>query len=233
MTAEGLPLAALEQVSLRYDGLADPVLRGIDFEVNGRDALAIVGPSGSGKSTLLNLLGGLLPPTDGTVRFEGKSLAELDADALAALRNTAIGFVFQAHHLLPHCTALENVLVPTLVHPDAAHRESARARAEELLAAVGLADRLHHAPAALSGGECQRVAVVRALINRPRLVLADEPTGSLDQRRAAELGELMGELREREAFALVTVTHSDSLATRMDRVLRLEDGVLQPAELSA
>jgi len=200
---------------------ATEVLRGVDLTVAAGESVAIVGPSGCGKSTLLNILGALLPPSSGSVAIRGQDLGGLETAALAALRNREVGFVFQSHHLLPQCTALENVLVPSLVHPD---RANARARGEALLARVGLGERASHRPAALSGGERQRVAVVRALINGPSLVLADEPTGALDGAAAHGIGELLAELAEQDGVALVTVTHSMELAARMQRTLRLREG---------
>ena len=225
-------LVELRAVTKRF-GESTDVLRGVDLDVHARDTIAVLGPSGSGKSTLLNILGGLLPPTSGTARFLGEDLAALDAKALARLRNREIGFVFQAHHLLPQCTALENVLVPTLANPDERSRAAAAGRAAALLTEVGLGERLRHFPSQLSGGECQRVAVVRALINAPRLLLADEPTGSLDERATDRLGDLLLELNDTQEVALFVVTHSMTLAERMDRVLELRDGVLAPSEVTA
>lgn len=226
---QSVPLVELRSVHRRF-GDTTEVLHGVDLEVRPRDAIAVLGPSGSGKSTLLDIIAGLLPPSSGQALFDGADLATLDADQLAALRNREIGLVFQAHHLLPQCSALENVLVPTLVHPDQAARRAAIDRARELLREVGLGERLHHRPAELSGGECQRVAVVRALINRPRLVLADEPTGSLDARATEQLGDLLCGLNEAQSVALVTVTHSERLAARMQRVVELRDGLLVAAD---
>lgn len=228
-------LASLESVVRRYPrvegGEEHTVLDGVDLAVEAGESIAIVGPSGSGKTTLLHLLGGLEHPTAGRALFEGEDLAAKDARALAALRNEKLGLVFQAHHLLPQCSALENVLVPTLARGRrraAAERDAALKRARTLLERVGLGPRLAHRPGQLSGGECQRVAVVRALIHRPRLVLADEPTGSLDGRAAEALADLFCELNNEEGTALVTVTHSPDLAARMGRVLRLRDGRLAP-----
>jgi ABC-type lipoprotein export system ATPase subunit len=206
------------------------VLRGISFEMTQGDSLAITGPSGSGKSTLLNIIGGLATPTAGQVCFDAADLHALSADALAAFRNREMGYVFQAHHLLPQCTALENVLVPTLIDPDRARRAAAVERGEALLELVGLGARIGHRPSRLSGGECQRVAVVRALINRPRLLLADEPTGSLDAASSDLLGELLIELNQREAVALITVTHSTRLAARMQHTYELREGRLAALE---
>ncbi|MEE2888011.1 MAG: ABC transporter ATP-binding protein [Planctomycetota bacterium] len=217
-------------VLLQARGLAQnfdslEVLRSIDLDVATGESVAIVGPSGCGKSSLLNILGGLMMPSAGSVSIEGVRLSEMTPDELAAFRNSQIGYVFQAHHLLPQCTALENVLIPTLVR-GVASRQGAEARAVALLDSVGLGDRLSHRPSKLSGGECQRVAVVRALINGPRLLLADEPTGSLDGEAADRLGELLVDLNHREEVTLITVTHSDRLAARMQRTLKLTGGAL-------
>jgi predicted ABC-type transport system involved in lysophospholipase L1 biosynthesis ATPase subunit len=201
------------------------VLRGVDLCVEEGESLAVVGPSGSGKSTLLQLIGALARPTSGTVRIDGADLGALDDDALADLRQRAVGFVFQAHHLLPQCSALENVLVPTLAAPRA-DRALAAVRARDLLDTVGLGDRLDHRPGILSGGECQRVAVVRALINEPRLLLADEPTGSLDADSAARIGALLGKLHAERGLTLIVVTHSEALAEGMQRRLTLGEGRL-------
>ncbi len=233
MAEEDAAKILLEARGLTQSFAAVRVLDGIDLEVRQGESIAIVGPSGCGKSTLLNILGGLLPPTAGAVAIKGVDLATMNADELAGFRNQQIGYIFQSHHLLPQCTALENVLVPTLVHGDAAMRAAAAARAEKLLVAVGLGDRMRHSPGTLSGGECQRVAVVRALINQPQLLLADEPTGSLDGVAADQLGELLVELNARESVALITVTHSDRLAARMQRTMVLSGGVLGPPQVSA
>lgn len=225
-----MPLLELRDVSRRFPGVGDAegpeVLRGITTSLEEGEAVAILGPSGSGKSTLLNLMGGLDRPTSGQVLLDGRDLSELDDQALAQVRNQEVGFVFQAHHLLPQCTALENVLVPTLVLDSRAARESAPERAESLLARVGLEERLHHRPAQLSGGECQRVAVVRALINEPWLLLADEPTGSLDFEAAANLADLLVDLNRKEGVTLVVVTHSVGVAKQIRQIVRLIDGQL-------
>lgn len=197
------------------------VLRGIDLDIEDGASMAIVGPSGSGKSTLLNIMGTLDEPSSGRVLLDGADLGSRSAAALARLRNEKIGFVFQLHHLLPQCNVLENVLVPTIVH---CAPGDAAARAENLLDRVGLSGRVTHRPGQLSVGECQRVAVVRALINRPRLLLADEPTGSLDRDGADALCRLLIELNREEGVTLVMVTHSDQLAGRMQRVLEIRDG---------
>lgn len=228
------PLLNLSGVTKRYDspgkaaGLT--VLNGVSIEVTQGESLAIVGPSGSGKSTLLHIMGTLDRPTSGTVVLNGQDLAALDEQRLAAVRNRQIGFVFQSHYLLPQCTVLENVLVPTLADPKAAARDGAEARAERLLRRVGLAERMSHPPGELSGGERQRVAVVRALTNQPQLLLADEPTGSLDQASARELGQLLLELNGEEGVTLVVVTHALELAQRLARVMELKEGHLVPGK---
>jgi len=209
------------------------VLRGVNLRVAAGESLAVVGPSGSGKSTLLNIIGGLDRPSGGRVLFEGRDLADFNDADLSRFRNRRIGFVFQLHHLLPQCTVLENVLVPTLVGGDGAEKEEALLRAERLLARVGLGDRLTFRPGRLSGGERERVAVARALVNRPALLLADEPTGSLDRRTAENLMALLAELNEEEGVTLVVVTHAEMLAARMGRTLELRDGVLVPKEADA
>ncbi|KKL50386.1 hypothetical protein LCGC14_2306010 [marine sediment metagenome] len=226
---DGNVLLELSAVTRRFDspdGQAGPeVLKGVDLQVSAGEAMAVVGPSGCGKSTLLNIMGGLDHPSSGTVRLAGRDLSGLSQRALAAVRNREIGFIFQLHHLLPQCTALENVLVPTLV-ADESVRDGASQRARRLLERVGLGERLNYRPGQLSGGERQRVAVVRALINGPRLLLADEPTGSLDRHMAAELAELLAAVNREEQTTLVLVTHSRALAGQMDRVVELRGGVL-------
>ena len=220
----------LEEVSKSFEAPVDgervEVLRGISLVVEGGESVAIVGESGSGKSTLLNLIGALDQPTSGRVLLDGEALAGKSADELARLRNERIGYVFQAHHLLPQCTALENVLLPTLVLDDAERKRAAPERARALLERVGLGKRAQHRPGQMSGGECQRTAVVRALINGPRLLLADEPTGSLDARSSDELAELLTELNREQGVTLIAVTHSERLAERMARVLQLAGGRL-------
>jgi lipoprotein-releasing system ATP-binding protein len=203
------------------------VLRDVNLEVRRGEALAVMGPSGSGKSTLLHVLGTLDEPTRGSVRLEGTDPFALPERQLADFRNHRIGFVFQDHHLLPQCSVLENVLVPTLAFPH--DRAAAQARARQLLERVGLAERLEHRPAELSGGERQRVAVARALVLRPVLLLADEPTGNLDRRTAQAVGRLLLELHREENSILVVVTHSQELADTFPRVLTMEDGSLRPA----
>ena len=255
------PLLKLTEVSRRYDspdGVGSiTVLDRISLEAKRGESLAIVGPSGSGKCTLLHIIGTLDRPTSGHVLLDGKDLNLLAERELAAVRNLQIGFVFQAHYLLPQCTVLENVLVPTLAprvklserqERGASERESVKPsatlhapnaprsqrsdasrpteRATRLLARVGLADRLTHRPGQLSGGEQQRVAVVRALINEPQLLLADEPTGSLDPTSAEQLAQLLGELNREEQVTLILVTHAMDLAKRMQRVFILKNGTL-------
>jgi lipoprotein-releasing system ATP-binding protein len=208
------------------DGPAVSVLDGINLEIQGGESSAVLGPSGSGKSTLLNIIGTLDRPTRGQVLLEGQDLAQLDETQMAGMRNRRIGFIFQAHHLLPQCTVLENVLVPTLVCDDKQLRQSAPERARRLLDRVGLGPRLHHRPGQLSGGERQRVAVVRGLINQPRLLLADEPTGALDRAAAEELARLLVELNREERVTLIVATHALDLAAQMGRRFQLLDGRL-------
>jgi ABC-type lipoprotein export system ATPase subunit len=231
----GEPLLKLVEVVKRYEspGSAEElcVLNKISLEVNAGDSLAIVGPSGSGKSTLLHIVGTLDRPTSGSVIFDGKDLSTLNEVEVAGVRNRELGFVFQAHYLLPQCTVIENVLVPTLAQPVGNSAEPVQTRAERLLKRVGLGERLEHFPGQLSGGERQRVAVVRALINQPKLLLADEPTGSLDEVSAQRLGQLLVELNGEEGVTVVLVTHAVGLARRMRRVLELKEQRLAPLVL--
>jgi len=203
------------------------VLSGVNLTATAGESLSIVGPSGSGKSTLLNLIGALDTPTSGTVTLDGENLNSLSDLQLAELRNRKIGFIFQAHHLLPQCSVLENVLVPAIAHGPASGESIERAR--RLLDRVKLGHRLNHRPGQLSGGERQRVAVVRALINQPRLLLADEPTGALDRQSAENLADLLLELNREENVTLIVVTHSLELARKMERALELRDGKLEPS----
>ncbi len=199
------------------------VLRGISFEMVGGESLAITGPSGSGKSTLLQILGTLDEPSAGIVMINGRDPFSLPEAELARFRNSAIGFVFQDHHLLPQYSVLENVLIPTLAYPTSGS-SSSRDAAIQLLERVGLEHRLEHRPAELSGGERQRVAVARSLINGPSLVLCDEPTGSLDQETAGDVGDLLTSLQNVDTI-LIVVTHSLELAGRFDRRLELRAGL--------
>jgi len=202
------------------------VLKGISLCIEKGRSIVIVGPSGCGKSTLLNIIGGLDHPTGGQVLFDGRNLAELGDDELAPIRNREIGFVFQLHHLLPQCTVLENVLVPTLAGGDGGSAREMRRRAEMLLERVGLKDRMTHRPGELSGGQRQRVAVARALINEPKLLLADEPTGSLDEETSQSIADLLVELNRDVGVTLIVVTHSQKLAERIGDVMELHSGRL-------
>ena len=220
------PLLEFHDVFKPYPGAEPvPVLLGASLSLARGESVAIVGPSGSGKSTILNLLGTIDLPDRGTITFDGRDLTRLTAKELAALRNRQIGFIFQNHHLLPQCSVLENVLLPTLADAKQTPSE-AEQRARQLLGRVGLGHRLDHLPGKLSGGERQRAAVVRALINRPALLLADEPTGALDRASATNLGQLLVELNREEGVTLVVVTHSAELAQRMGRTVELRDGKL-------
>ena len=225
------PLLTLDRVSRRYDGEGGSqlVLDEVSFTLERGAAVAIQGASGAGKSSLLNLIGALDRPTSGTILLDGASLADLDDDASSRLRAEKLGFVFLDHHLLPQCTALENVLVPTLARARSASEgasPAAVARAAALLERVGLAGHAHKRPHQLSGGERQRVAVVRALINQPLLLLADEPTGGLDRAAAENLVDLLVELNRETGLALLVVTHAASVAARLDEVFELFDGKL-------
>ena len=221
-----LEASGLRKVYQGGDGATIEVLTGVDLEVSRGEFVAVVGASGSGKSTLLHLLGALDTPSGGTVRLDGRCYEEQTPAELAAMRNRKVGFVFQFHHLLREFTALENVMMPLLIAGEEEPR--ARSRAEELLATVGLAGRMAHRPAALSGGEQQRAAVARALAPDPLLVLADEPSGNLDYANSENLHELFARLSREFETALVVVTHNRHLAGRADRVHSLEGGRLVP-----
>jgi len=232
MAADDPVVLSLEDVHKQYESTDRepvPVLRGISLTVRRGDSVAIVGPSGSGKSTLLNIIGSLDSPTRGSIRLDGQELANLSEQELATVRNKKIGFIFQSHHLLPQCSVLENVLVPTLAEMGKAPANAVE-RAKQLLDQVGLEHRLTHRPAELSGGECQRVAVVRALINQPSIILADEPTGALDHSNAESLAELLVELNRGDRVTLIVVTHSVKLASQMRTKRQLKNGTFANAD---
>lgn len=220
-----LEARALRKVYLGGDGNELTVLDGVEISVAPGEAVAIVGASGAGKSTLLHLLGGLDRPTSGEVLVGGKSLSTLDERELARIRNDRIGFVFQFHHLLREFTALENVMMPLVIAGES--RKVAEDRARELLDSVGLGKRLQHTARELSGGEQQRVAVARALANRPVVILADEPSGNLDTQTAEQLHDLFFQVRGEEGVAMVVATHNRELADRADRLLQMKEGQLR------
>ncbi len=222
-------LIALSNITKSYtdpgSGQRVPVLQNITFSIGAGESVAITGPSGCGKSTLLNILGTLDTPDSGEITLEGESLTNCTPKHLADVRSRKIGFIFQLHHLMPQCSVLENVLLPTLAL--STRSPDARERAESLLQQVGLQDRMNWKPSQLSGGERQRVAVVRALINQPRLILADEPTGALDEKNADALTTLLIDLQKTTGTSLVMVTHHPAQAERMSLVLRIHEGTLQ------
>jgi lipoprotein-releasing system ATP-binding protein len=220
-----LAVRDLEKSYVGGDGSRIDVLRGVTFELARGAALAITGASGSGKSTLLHLLGGLDRPTGGKVLVGGRDVSSLDEEELAAVRNTHIGFVFQFHHLLREFTALENVMMPALLRGRSF--ADARKRGRALLAEVGLDHRESHKPRQLSGGEQQRAAVARALMNEPVVLLADEPSGNLDKQTSLKLHDMLFGVRERRELSLIVVTHNGDLARRADQILVLEEGRLQ------
>jgi putative ABC transport system ATP-binding protein len=222
----GRMIVQVRDLSMRLTGggRSVTILDGVTFNIPEGEVLAVTGPSGSGKSTLLGLIAGLDRPTSGSVAIDGVDITGLDEDALARLRRDTIGFVFQSYHLIPTLTAAENVAVPL----ELAGHVNAAARAADLLDAVGLAGRAHHYPVQLSGGEQQRVALARAVALRPRLLLADEPTGNLDSTTGAQIIELLLTLRKEFASTLVLVTHDQTLTNHADRVIHLRDGRLEP-----
>lgn len=199
------------------------VLRGIDLSINRGEMVAIVGASGVGKSTLLHILGTLDKPTSGSVLYENNDIFSIDDYSLASFRNKSIGFVFQFHHLLPEFTAIENVLMPGLINT-ASNYEEIKNKAEALLGELGLSERKHHRPGELSGGEQQRIAVARALINEPKVVFADEPTGNLDTHTGEELFNILLQLNEKKGISFIIVTHNESLSKQCHRVLEMVDG---------
>lgn len=229
MAIDNAVVLRLENVYKQYeseDSSPVKVLKGISLTVKRGNSIAIVGPSGCGKSTLLNILGSLDSPTSGNIQLDGQELANLSEPELATVRNQKIGFIFQSHHLLPQCSVLENVLVPTLAEKGKASFDAIE-RAKQLLKRSGLEHRLTHRPSQLSGGECQRVAVVRALINQPSLILADEPTGALDYSNAEAMTELLVKLNLEDQATLIVVTHSSELAAKMGATYKLQNGIFE------
>jgi len=202
------------------------VIEGISLTIQNKDSIAIVGPSGCGKSTLLNIIGTLDKPTSGIIKIDNEDISKLSDVNLAEIRNQKIGFVFQLHHLLPQLNLLENVLLPTLIIKDKKIRNSAQSRAMDLLKKLGLDEKIKQFPGQLSGGECQRTAVVRALINEPEIILADEPTGSLDEESAEQIGNLLSYLHQEQNVGMVIVTHSMELASKMNVLYKLQNGKL-------
>jgi ABC-type lipoprotein export system ATPase subunit len=226
----------LNQITKSYFSGSNPtgrvILNQLDLEVDAGERVAIVGPSGSGKTTLLNMIGTLDRPDSGKMHFDGKDLSVLTDQELTGFRNEKIGFVFQMHHLLPQLTLLENILLPTLTNKKLQGKETME-RAQHLISRMGLAGVSHQKPSQLSGGECQRTAVARALINRPGLILADEPPGALDHQSAFNLTDLLVELNEEEGVSLIVVTHSMEVAGKKNRIYSLEDGKLNSLMLKA
>jgi len=224
-------LLTLNGISKGFGSTSDSsyrsVLKDLTLEVKEGERIAILGPSGSGKTTLLNLIGGLDFPDKGRVEFRGQDITGLSSAEMDRYRNQEIGFVFQFHHLLPQCTLLENVLVPTLVHSEKTERAAKLERAKALMKRVGIWDYRSKLPGKLSGGECQRAAVVRAMINAPSILLADEPTGALDRENVEVMADLLMELNQEDGLTLLVVTHSNDLARRMGKTLEFKNGKLE------
>ncbi len=206
--------------------IAQDVLTGIDLILNEGQAISVVGPSGCGKSTLLNIIGTVDIPTSGMIKFGDTELNNMSDNSLAAIRNQDIGFVFQSHHLFPQLNVLENILVPTIPVKGKEYKKEALKRAKSLIDKVGLSDKINQLPGELSGGECQRVAVIRALINKPKIILADEPTGSLDEKSAEHIGKLLSDINLVDKVAMVVVTHSMKLANKIGNIHTLTNGKL-------
>jgi putative ABC transport system ATP-binding protein len=223
----GIPIILMQQVDKRYslDGVEVQALRGVDLTVDSGEFVAIMGPSGSGKSTLMNVIGCLDLPDSGTYTLNGEDVTALGGDALARVRNRTIGFVFQSFNLLPRTSAVENVEMP-LIYAGIA-KQGRRQRAQVLMESLGLTDRMNHMPSQLSGGQQQRVAIARALVNRPPILLADEPTGNLDSRSGEEVMNILEELNRRDGVTIVLITHEPEIAKRADRMLTLRDGRLE------
>lgn len=226
-----MKLLSLEHINKGFGKPDDPsyrpVLKELSLQVEEGERIAILGPSGSGKTTLLNLVGGLDHPDGGKVEFRGEDITAYSSEQIHQFRNRQIGFVFQFHHLLPQCTLLENVLIPTLVESDKASRKVSAGRAETLMKRVGIWEFRNKLPGILSGGECQRAAVVRAMINAPSILLADEPTGALDSENVENMADLLLELNREDGLTLMVVTHSMELARKMGRTLEIRNGKLQ------
>lgn len=225
----------IRNIHKKYDNLE--VLRGIDLHIPDHEIVTVVGASGAGKTTLLQIMGTLEKPTEGSIIFDGRRVDNLSDREMAHFRNSHIGFVFQFHQLLPEFTALENIMIPALI--GGTRNSEAKQRAEKLLQYLGLTERKNHKPAQLSGGEKQRIAVARALVNRPKVILADEPSGSLDTQNKTELHRLFFNLRKEYGYTFVIVTHDETLSTVADREIRLKDGIViadtaqkQPADES-